>query len=726
MENRSYLRRGLVVFCLLASLFAMVACSNPGTSNQKPKACLADSDCGEGSWCISNFCVKAGGERTVTPTEKTPTEGKTTEETVGKEQIGEEQTTPEGDASVNPEPQGEGGGPDDLPEGFNPETPVDEPCTDEDKDGFCKEASDPARRDCDDKNDKIYPGATELCDGVDNNCNGQTDETFEDQDAACSDSTQQGICGEGKKACESGKVVCKLNKATQEECNGKDDDCDGQVDNGTTGEGDDCSTGKPGICAAGKRKCVAGQFTCEANNQPEKEVCDQKDNDCNGQVDEGCKCTTGDKRACYTGAAGTDGVGLCKKGTQECVAGQWGACVGEVVPTQEVCDTKDNDCDGKIDEDFPGVGDACKGSQPGICQAGTKKCVKGQEICESTQTPQKEVCNQKDDDCNGVTDDGDVCGVCKAGTTQSCYNGPAGTAGVGVCVKGKQTCDAKGQWGACQGAVEPTSEVCDGKDNDCDGLLDESDPKVGTSCKTNKPGVCAAGVFICGNGALSCSPISQPQPETCDQKDNDCDGQVDEGGVCGVCKDGDLRKCYTGPSGTLGNGACQQGTQKCVSGQWEQSCNGQVLPQTETCDGKDNDCDGQIDEGVSTTYYKDGDGDRFGDPKVSRNACNRPNGYVTNKDDCDDSDRDARPNQQNYFTSQRNSGGFDYNCNGTTEYRYANRVGSCRKNGGGCTVTTGWRGSTPACGASGSYIYGCYRVNGNCYESRTYRRQSCR
>ena len=63
----------------------------------------------------------------------------------------------------------------------------------------------------------------------------------------------------------------------------------------------------------------------------------------------------------------------------------------------------------------------------------------------------------------------------------------------------------------------------------------------------------------------------------------------------------------------------------------------------EICDGKDNDCDGQIDEEVKLTFYRDQDGDGYGDPNIQIQACSQPPGYVNNSDDCDDADPNQKP-----------------------------------------------------------------------------------
>ena len=122
--------------------------------------------------------------------------------------------------------------------------------------------------------------------------------------------------------------------------------------------------------------------------------------------------------------------------------------------------------------------------------------------------------------------------------------------------------------------------------------------------------------------------------EICDGKDNDCDSVVDNGFQTGEC--------------TVGQGVCQRtGTFECVSDS-KAECSVEVgTPAEETCgDGKDNDCDGETDEDDASdakTWYADADGDSFGTSSDKKTACQKPDGYVGNDDDCDDADPQVKP-----------------------------------------------------------------------------------
>jgi len=248
----------------------------------------------------------------------------------------------------------------------------------------------------------------------------------------------------------------------------------------------------------------------------------------------------------------------------------FGECIQTCIPTAEICDGIDNDCDDIIDNGLTTRPTTCG---VGVCagNTGIETCTAGAwsgNTCDPLSGATAEVCDGLDDDCNELVDDSLVApsqscdigiGACKAtGTQEKICNGISGWS----------------DWGTCSAvAGTPSDEICNGLDDNCDGLVDNGLTVPSQSC-TVGVGACLA---------------TGTQTQTCN----------------GI------------------NGWSDWGTCSAVAG----------TPKKETCNGIDDNCNGVVDENVKKTFYRDQDGDLFGDPSTTIQACSLPEGYVKNSND---------------------------------------------------------------------------------------------
>ncbi len=376
--------------------------------------------------------------------------------------------------------------------------------------------------DCDDANRTIHPYAAEVCDTVDNNCDGETDE-----DTATDASTWY---ADG------------------------DSDTYGDPDTTTT------ACGAPSGYVADASDCDDANNTV---NPAATEVCDDVDNDCNGTVDDDSAADA----ATWYADADEDSFGDPLSTTIACdepsgYLADASDCddtdFGVNPDAEELCDTVDNDCDGDTDEstatdvstwyadsDGDGDGDAATTqrscSQPTGYVGNTDDCDDGDASVNSKAT---EVCDTVDNDCDGDTDedsaadaaswyadaDGDGFGDPDSWTT-ACDQPTDHLSDDTDCDDGDASVNSD------------ASEVCDGVDNNCDGTIDEDSAADAATWYADSDGD--------GEGDLATIDFACDQPsgfvantddcddsdgavntsatEVCDDEDNDCDTSVDEG-----------------------------------------------------------------------------------------------------------------------------------------------------------------------------------------------------
>ena len=407
-------------------------------------------------------------------------------------------------------------------------------------------------------------------------------------------------------------------------CDGLDNDCDGAVDESVT---NDCGT-----CGA-----------------LPTEICDTIDNDCDEKTDEGF-----DWKGFPVGE-GCTGTGTCGTGTVVCTAAQDAATCSSMVAQhddfggqEEACNDQDDDCDDKTDEGFQwsglSLGTDCQGAGP--CGLGQVVCTENEAaaICDSmvsghaNYAATDELCNGEDDDCDGTTDEdfayqetslGEqcvhmpcgtgtvVCGADEASAICDVMSTQVDTDGDGLsdCADPDDDNDGTVDEDDCQELVATVypgaPEACNEEDDDCDGKTDEgfqvpveggAAVLLGESCDGPDDDDCTDGLVVCAEDGESAicddADTALEHVETCNTVDDDCDGTTDEGYQYSVPGAPGIGLEFGDPCDGPDDDECTDGTVVCAADGQSSICDDEITSpeHVETCDGFDEDCDGQTDE----------------------------------------------------------------------------------------------------------------------------------
>jgi len=209
------------------------------------------------------------------------------------------------------------------------------------------------------------------------------------------------------------------------------------------------------------------------------------------------------------------------------------------------------------------------------------------------------------------------------------------------------------------------TEVCDGIDNNCDGLVDENGTNIyyadtdndgygdpnnsimgcslpagyvtdNSDCNDSNGTIYPNAQELCDGIINNCNTSTLPLSE----QDNDGDGYVE----CTI-----INNSWQGSTTVSGGNDCDDAQPLNYPGN------------TEVCDGVDNNCDGNIDEGLMSTFYIDSDNDGYGNSNISVQDCTAPSGYVSNNTDCNDSNNNVYPG------NTESCDGIDNNCDNVTD-----------------------------------------------------------
>ena len=518
--------------------------------------------------------------------------------------------------------------------------------------------------DCNDNNNAIHPGAAEVCNGIDDDCDLDVDEgltyvtyyTDGDLDtygtgagsSLCANpgagfSTTGGDCNDANAA---------INPGAQEICDGGiDNDCDGLADNDDSSvqgqlsfyadlDGDGYGAGAAVLSCTAPAGHVASNTDCADNmaavNPGAQEICNGGiDDDCDGLTDDADPSATGQTSWYADGDADGFGAGAA---TLACVA-----------PAGHV--SSNTDCN-----------DASAAINPGA-----------QEICNGGI----------DDDCDGAADDADPSTLALSKSTFYA-DGDADGYGAGApilaCVAPAGTAATAGDCDDSNAAIHPfAAELCNGIDDDCDTDVDEglTYTTYYTDGDNDGYGV-GAGSSLCANPGAgfatqagdcndAVASINPGAVEQCNNIDDNCDGTIDNGvTVSDWYADSDndgfgnpavvLSSCSQ-PAGYVGNDDDCNDANAAINPTAIEVCDGGV---DNDCDGLADDADPSVSPASQSTFYADADGDTYG-AGAPILACVAPAGTSSQSGDCDDTNNAIHPGA----TETCNL--VDDNCNGTID-----------------------------------------------------------
>ncbi len=544
-----------------------------------------------------------------------------------------------------------------------PVTPT--PPLDSDHDGYSVQDGD-----CDDNNPAAYPGAEEIpYDGIDQDCDGleitDADHDGFDVDVDCDDTAPD------------------VHPNANETCDGRDEDCDGTADDNAV----DAPTWYGDRDGDGHGNPVEATTSC---TQPEGFVADNADcNDADDRYHPGATeddCTDPNDYNCDGSVSYEDADGDGYPACNDCDDNNGAVHAGQ----NEVCNGLDDDCDGQVDgsdafgaqpvyADVDGDGYGNLEDLQMACSPPEGYVADGTD-CDDTNAGvhpgAAETCNGVDDDCNGKLDDDPV-------DAPTWYvDGDAD--GFGNDTFSSTACDAPPGYVAeatdCNdldpGSYPGATERCDGLDNDCNGVADDSAADwptwyidadgdghggdTGTVEACEQPPGYAVTPDDCDDTNPSVAPGA---PEVCNDVDDDCDGEADEDPTDAPTWYADDDQDQYGDPDTT-KIACDMPAGYQANGDDCDDTRASVFPGAlEACNGLDDNCDGTIDEDAADapTWYADNDNDGFGLTGDTLDACLLPDGYAQADGDCDDDDPAIYPGAEELCD------GADNDCDGEVD-----------------------------------------------------------